>query len=530
MEKVVCRKDKTNPFGIQGLIGFNNFEGTIAQYKFSTKFASSLRNGDIDCDCWKEYVSVSSNTGNGGGGSSGTSPHSGDSGNNEGTDDGNTSDNGNNNGNGIGNDNGSETSPCDQYLNNSGNCPPGTVPIWFPPCNGIICLPLFEDGGGDWNQFQEDDECMEIISEIDCFTSGNTSDRNSEKCINLLNGTGVLLPQTNLGQSFILEGNGNDNQFELQSHACLSAPDIAAKIKELEEMNIIDPCGGNKINIDVKELAKGLCFGCDNDGVGLTPQSLEDAFYEELEGGDNIEIPANFEKDCPCFDKILKRLMQGDDNFLCNMTNSIKKSKNYTQKFEVYDGDRIYISMPNYRVGTIMIPKDYCNGNGKDQDGTALTDAEVASRFIHELLHGYMATLLRERFPGKLPDDFFIDDPHEPDNTISNPKYWLDLVKSYNNVEEVDGNHHVIFFTHFKKLILDALHALNGGIGNPSDYEYLANIIINTNDLAKSPWAGQLYLGIINENGERIITFDNSLNLPAWNNIGGEAGFKLKCD
>lgn len=181
----------------------------------------------------------------------------------------------------------------------------------------------------------------------------------------------------------------------------------------------------------------------------------------------------------------------------------------------------------DFSSGTIFIPKIYCN----DRVNSGLSDIQLAGRFIHELMHGYMATLLRDKYPGALPVDFLIPDPHNPDNFISNPTYCSDLVKGFNNVEEVDGSHHVLFFTHFKGFIMDALHILNGKIGNPADYEYLAHIIINTDDLGTSPWNAQLGLGYKDsETGKYISTFDKNKYINAWNNIGGDAGFKLKCE
>ena len=153
------------------------------------------------------------------------------------------------------------------------------------------------------------------------------------------------------------------------------------------------------------------------------------------------------------------------------------------------------------------------------------------SKFIHEIMHGYMWTLLHDKYPDGLPESIYLNDPTSPTGRKLDPDIWLDLVKEYNNVTVVDGNHHVLFFTHFKEVIKNALHDINGGIGEPSDYEYYANLLINTADLAKSDWNDELGLGYKDSNGiDNISTFDNNINLESWNNIGGDSGFVLNCD
>src|SRR5690606_18218090 len=98
--------------------------------------------------------------------------------------------------------------------------------------------------------------------------------------------------------------------------------------------------------------------------------------------------------------------------------------------------------------------------------------------------HGYISVLLKETYPGTLPDDFYIESPFNPSQRVINYNYWSDIVQAYFPGTIISGNQHVLFLTHFKDLILNALHDINGGIGNPSDYEYYANLLINTNGLA----------------------------------------------
>src|SRR5690606_15243862 len=97
-----------------------------------------------------------------------------------------------------------------------------------------------------------------------------------------------------------------------------------------------------------------------------------------------------------------------------------------------------------------------------------------------------------------------------PSQRVINYNYWSDIVQAYFPGTIISGNQHVLFLTHFKDLILNALHDINGGIGNPSDYEYYANLLINTNGLATSEWNSLLGLGYRDQNlNINVSTFDN---------------------
>ncbi|MFZ1704612.1 MAG: hypothetical protein WAT79_09720 [Saprospiraceae bacterium] len=177
----------------------------------------------------------------------------------------------------------------------------------------------------------------------------------------------------------------------------------------------------------------------------------------------------------------------------------------------------------DFSIGTMKIPSSYCNGMSN------LSDLQLTAEFIHEFMHGYISTILKDFYQGTgLPEDFYIQSPFNPSITVINHIYWTDIVQAYFPGTVISGNQHVLLFTHFKNKILEALHAINGGVGNPSDYEYYANLLINTADLAaNSPYAFQLGLKDVNGN----IIFNNNDNLLAWNNnVGGDNNFSINCN
>src|SRR5690606_7100591 len=127
----------------------------------------------------------------------------------------------------------------------------------------------------------------------------------------------------------------------------------------------------------------------------------------------------NFESECPCFDKILKNLRNGQEgNFLCTVIKGIDESKNYTQKFKIYSGEEIRNSMnADFSEGIMMIPQSFCNRTA------SFSDLELTAQFIHEFLHGYISVLLKETYPGTLPDDFYIESPFNPSQRVINYNY-----------------------------------------------------------------------------------------------------------
>jgi hypothetical protein len=338
------------------------------------------------------------------------------------------------------------------------------------------------------------------------------SNRNdTEPCKVLLEQFGIVFPN-------------DDGKLDI-SEECLKKLDkgaIAELAKMLEANSYVDPCDPTKTSNDIiKNIVENACST--NSGA-VTKADLQKVFEE----GQKFTFPKDFAAQCPCFAKIINELnISGTENWLCEMVNTIDGTNNFTQKFEIYDGDRIF-NRPEptkFSNATIFIPKSFCGSTAKNLDGTPFNDLDYTSRFIHELMHGYMFSLLKEKYPDKLPDDFYLPVPFDPLSIRYNPKYWNDLVASFSNTPIVSSEQHVLFFTHLKEKINQALHQLNGNKGSSSDYEYYSNILINSQDLTNGPWARQL--GLIDENGNVI--FNNNNNLNAWNSIGGDSGFNIKC-
>jgi len=94
----------------------------------------------------------------------------------------------------------------------------------------------------------------------------------------------------------------------------------------LSSQKLYDPCSGQEIFVNTVDLALDLCFGCGKDGVGLTPESLEDAYYDALEGVDKIIIDPMTCKNVKCITSKLVTFMELHKNspffsFLCNDSN-----------------------------------------------------------------------------------------------------------------------------------------------------------------------------------------------------------------
>ena len=272
-------KQFVNDFN-QRNVTFEKFEGTIAQYTFND-FFNVGRSTEIDCNCFKEYIfpiitgEPGQNNGYNSGGSSPTSDgysppsfnwttwanwfsgiSSGNNGNN------------NNDGNNSNND--------DNNTNNSfsSGCPWGHISFYL--FGKLHCFPIH--GGGTGNN--ED-------GELETFTTDNTGGRTTEEeCLSIVKGMGIVTQESNLIQAYT----STNDPVSTQLNNCMNNSAIQAKINELESNNLLDPCSGKKISIDVKNLALDICFGCEKNGVGLTPESLEDAYYDALDGKIYVDL------------------------------------------------------------------------------------------------------------------------------------------------------------------------------------------------------------------------------------------------
>jgi hypothetical protein len=290
--------------------------------------------------------------------------------------------------------------------------------------------------------------------------------------------------------------------------------------------NVIDPCYPNK---DV--VANAISQNCFENGGNMDLTSLENAFTSP----DHIDFGA-LKDDCPClYDYFTNLTTVGNDNWLCGMLKEMESVDKdlFLQNFKLTDGDK-FRTIANWSAGTatMLVPKSACNGQ---QSNPGFPDIDpnslIGGQFIHEFLHSYLVKIWSESNEGPLPNDFYIWTTDEDGVTtgLPNTDYYIDLVESFADGEVLTGDQHVLFFTHLKKLIIGSLHSLNGGLGDPSDYEYYFHLLVNTPNLVNEHPNFAEAMGFVDEFGNG--KFDISKYLGTWKNIGGaENGAHLLFD
>ncbi|MBK9256487.1 MAG: hypothetical protein IPM42_13450 [Saprospiraceae bacterium] len=455
-----------------GQANFDQFQGTFGQYRFSSKFASGLRNGEIDCDCFKTWVSLNGlnggTSGNGGGSSDGITigsltfggfntgfPNISSSTGTSGTS--GTSTTGTSTGN---------TNKGIINISNFAGCPIGYVPVWIPPF-GFYCLYTGFGFAGATNGPREPDGEMETLDNI------NLGTRDDEKCINLIQGIGMLGNNDNRINVYA----ETLNPFVSQLSSCINHT-IEAKIHELKSLAIIDACSGDNINVNVENLAMGLCFGCGKDGVGLTPQSLEDAFYEELEGMDYVDDSQISDNLCRCVYSIWKQMKikiftsgtnenECINDILGDFLEGPLQAEIGVSSVSLGENKRA-ITLPNTSnlgVGNqlllynsrIEINMDLC-GNSINLD-----PIQVAGALLHEFVHA------------RIYEHLYNKGYHSNLKTMSYDAAWnLFIQTHYPNIQPVDNEQHQLMAQAFTNDIAHSLWELNGKVGLPSDYLMIA--------------------------------------------------------
>jgi len=231
----------------------------------------------------------------------------------------------------------------------------------------------------------------------------------------------------------------------------------------------------------------------------------------------------NLEDECPCFNWMLNKLKKGiSENWLCKMIQNIEESERYGLTIDVGDYDQIQnlpLSNGNSRM---QIPEDLCNIPVLDSQG----QLEAGAKFIHEFLHSHFFQLLADNWPDH---EFDISQGFQ----VWHTEEWANLIRAEYGIpdgEPVTGNHHVDFYNFLKESIMTSIWELNGRIGDVTQYEYYANLMLNTADLASREQFGiPLGLGHYDSNGEYVPTFNNNDFLDDWNQVGGNDKFKLGC-
>ena len=363
-------KQFVNDFN-QRNVTFEKFEGTIAQYTFND-FFNVGRSTEIDCNCFKEYIFpiITGEPGqNNGYNSEGSSP----------TSDGysppsfnwttwanwfsgiSSGNNGNNNneGNNSNNDDNNTNNPF------SSGCPWGHISFYL--FGKLHCFPIH--GGGTGNN--ED-------GELETFTTDNTGGRTTEEeCLSIVKGMGIVTQESNLIQAYT----STNDPVSTQLNNCMNNSAIQAKINELESNNLFDPCSGKKISIDVKNLALDICFGCEKNGVGLTPESLEDAYYDALDGVDALIKDPTF-SNCKALNCIYEKLYNSGSKMFCNNIYRFNYSDEIDLTIRVgttYGNAEGTVTMSNNGEGVVMTFANF-NCNWDDH-------IQLAETLLHESVH-----------------------------------------------------------------------------------------------------------------------------------------------
>lgn len=396
------------------------------------------------------------------------------------------------------------------------------------------------------------------------WNNGGSGEEDNGSCTGLEGGTGDVLIEEDEVIPSILDKLTIEERECINKHLTDNARDM---LLDLNQTSI--PCDDLEIEDIVSEVLAELCDEVENPdggslieaGPGMTVEELENmaeenmidadqleaALDEALDGVDRIILPPNFDKDCPCFNNILETLKNGgQDNWLCKMIKTVDDSKNWVQGFTIYDPEHppervmsvtkatgnptpFFNSRSGNSKGTIYIPDFYC-------DQSSDLGIEIASIFIHEMMHGYVNSLMADAFPGGLPNDFFIDDPNSNEEgvlVINIEKYWEEISGLYATTPQ-----HSTFFKDFLDPIMEALWKLNGSNPNESieDYAYFAHLIVSTNGLLydsggnlREGLPAWIYtLGIIKQDG--TILFDLDYHKSNWENNVGDTNFNIDCE
>ncbi len=304
-----------------------------------------------------------------------------------------------------------------------------------------------------------------------------------------------------------------ESAIDCSSYDCLeSNPNLLESIVGLLKSDVTDPCNEDKSTSDI--INEALT-------ASLSSCSIE-AMEKELAKKGSIIKPDSFAIKCPCINMILDNLLNiEDENWYCDLVQSLDEDKRLTIHIVISDITGFKTSPLNINNIKIRIPMLRC-GN---------TDENTMAEFVHEFLHVYLYQLLKELYPNGFPSDFYITSPDDPTKIVTNPKYWIEIVRAYFDIPPegiVSHNHHAIFYQFFLDKIVKSLFIINGKVGNESDYLYYAHIILNSSDLTGSPWGEELGL-ITHDDDGNLIIFDINEFKPAWDNLPG-GSFKFDCE
>jgi|GEM_PF-5490523 len=304
--------------------------------------------------------------------------------------------------------------------------------------------------------------------------------------------------------------------------------DVIEMINGLSEDTVF-PCGES-----LTEILIALCEESENQSnTDIDPDLLpeidlndgivsDDEIEEGLDGIDHIDY-GNLKDECPCLDWLLRKIGKGASKiWLCKLIQDIENSENYDLTINVGEYSTIQNVPLSNGDSRLQIPESLCEISFLD----SAAQLEKTAKFIHEFLHSHFFQILADDLP---ENGFDITDGFE----VWKSEEWKELIRKRYNIPEnepITGVHHVDFYLLLKDSIMESIWELNGQNGSIEQYEYYANLMLNTADLASDPEIGTLLgLGEYSQDGTYINNFDNDNYLSAWNSVAGNGKFKLKC-
>jgi hypothetical protein len=309
--------------------------------------------------------------------------------------------------------------------------------------------------------------------------SGSRNDY--EECGRLLLYGGFMLQEgggTGSGQSSETEKEKTLEEKLSVSQECLNKLDKFAKFelaKIVAENNYIAPCDPSKTSEELLgELLNELC-------INTVGKITKDDLYKALDGVDFIDDHAISGNNCPCVNSIWEQIKSqtATSEFGSSGCSVLELLSDY---LEGPLQAEIGISTLNFPETTnaVAIPNTTNVGNGNELllfntrieinpnlcGGSIDKDPlEIAGMLLHELIHARIFESLYNRgYFGQLAG-----------GTENFNVRWNNFIQSnYPNIVPVGYDQHKLMAQSYVNDLAQALHDLNGGVGEPSDYLLIA--------------------------------------------------------
>jgi hypothetical protein len=260
----------------------------------------------------------------------------------------------------------------------------------------------------------------------------------------------------------------NDMATEVEKNIEWTKTDDFAKISEfLDENPHIDPCTGKNMKNNI------LKSMCDSD---MSMAALNAA----LEGVDYIDDNAISDNKCPCVNSIWKLIKSQTANseFGSSECSVLELLSDYLEGPLQAEIGISTLNLPE-STNAVAIPNTTNVGNGNELllfntrielnpllcgESLSKDPLEIAGTLLHELIHARIFESLYNK-------GFDL-------NSVANQKYadlWKNFIQSkYPNIQPVGNDQHKFMAQAYVNDLAQALHDLNGGVGEPSDYLLIA--------------------------------------------------------